>query len=186
MHGCPGDKNNSNTSLSAACIFYFNQLVMKPNSISRSGTQGWSPLLAWLCPQRRMREEDGSRERWGPLHGVENVSLYGQRLTPSTPGLARTRPPGQQFCFCLPQEVGSLRYKPKAGGTRCQEASRRGSKLPGAPRGGRAEGLASFSARGQAASWHHQKRGRSRQEKSLFLALPSGACESLGKFPDLF
>lgn len=187
LHGCPGDKNNSNTSLNAACIFYFNQLVMKLNSISRSGPQGWSPLLAWLYPQRQMGEEDGSVERWGAsTWNGKRVLIWATPHPFYSWASSGPSPSGQQCCFYLPQEVSSLRYKPKAGGTRCWEASRSRSKLPGAPREGRAEGLPSFSARGQAASWHHRKRGPSRQETSSFLALLSGACESLGKFPDLF
>lgn len=65
-------------------------------------------------------------------------------------------PSGQQCCFYLPQEVSSLRYKPKAGGTRCWEASRSGSKLPGAPRGGRAGFFLCLRAGSELASWEER------------------------------
>lgn len=115
------------------------------------------------------------------------MSLYGQYFTPiHSWASSGPDPSGQHFCFCLPQEVGSLNYKPKAGGVRSWEASGggRGSSVQELHQG--AEGVASLSARGQAASWLHQKTGCSSQEKSSLLALLFGAYESLGKFPELF
>lgn len=84
------------------------------------------------------------------------MSLYGQRLTPSTLGLALDLAlQGSLFASVFPQEVSSLNYKPKAGGERSWEASGRGFKLP---MRGRAEGLVFLSAQGQAACWLNQKR----------------------------
>lgn len=50
---------------------------MKLILLDRSGPQGRSPLLAWLCPQRSMWEDDGNVGMWGAQQREENVSLYG-------------------------------------------------------------------------------------------------------------
>lgn len=99
---------------------------------------------------------EGWRGR-GPLHRVENVSLYGQHLTPSTPGLAQD-PALQGSIFA---SVFSKRLIP------LYISLRQGERGVGRLLGGGPSFQELRDGAGQR-GWHNEKTGRSRRRPAPF------------------
>ena len=81
----------------------------------------------------------------GPRHREEYTSLYGQRLTPSTPGLALGSGSTAAFLLLFPLKEVTPRAATLSRGNDVLGGFWEVSELPGAPRMGRAAGLASLS-----------------------------------------